>query len=438
MLIQAIYPSKSQSDVFVAPHFTKLLLFCIVRGNVIKLLNYKQRIHVRDGKEYLKEMLRLKLVVLTLVMGMLLTSCGGDEEKQTPKNAEDCLALNSETSGQVVEGEYIISVSTPGENGRAASVESILAENNVGEHEVISSFQGENSYYLMRLGSEAAATLQADERIKRIEPDRIISLCGCISVVEPGTVTWNANKVGYGDGTGKTAWVVDTGVDSDHPDLNVDKNRSRSFLQGHASFEDDNGHGTHISGIIGALNNDIGILGIASGASVVGIKVLDKNGDGRLSGLLNALAWIKSSGRAGDVVNISVGFPETSQILEDEIRSLANRSIYFAMAAGNESSPANTYSPARIGGKNIYTVSAVDSLNNFAGFSNYGNDVVDFAAPGVHIFSTFLNGQYAILSGTSMAAPHVAGLLLINNGKVNSLGSAVGDPDGVADPLAHQ
>jgi subtilisin family serine protease len=152
---------------------------------------------------------------------------------------------------------------------------------------------------------------------------------------------------------------------------------------------------------------------------------------------LNALSYVREHSNAGDVVNISISFPNISEILEEEIRDLASRGIYFTLAAGNQSGTANGYSPARTSGKNIYTISAVDSLNRFAGFSNYGNDVVDYAAPGVSVLSTYPDGRYAILSGTSQAAPHVAGILLVNNGKINSSGVAGGDPDGTPDALAH-
>jgi subtilisin len=251
-------------------------------------------------------------------------------------------------------------------------------------------------------------------------------------------VTWNVDKVGYGDGSGKTAWIMDTGIDMDHPDLNVDKSRSRSFISDVSSPEDDNGHGTHVAGIVGAKNNTIGTLGVASGATVVSLKILDKEGNGRLSTALKALSYIKSNGKAGDAINISLTLDEISESLETEIRSVANNGMYVAIAAGNDSKDASTFSPARTAGANIYTVSAVDSLNQFANFSNYGAQAIDYAAPGVRILSTYIDGKYAIISGTSMASPHVAGLLLINQGKINANGFALNDPDGKPDPLAHQ
>ncbi len=374
-----------------------------------------------------------------------LFSCSEDEPKSnSPTQVDNCMNSKSNLSGQVIEGQYIVAVEeTVPALGRAsttinpAAMSSILRANGISDSTIVRSFAGERSYHVVKMKSQDAYKLKNDARIRHIEPDRIISACGCFTVVDPKSVTWNIDKVGYSDGSGKTAWILDTGIDTDHPDLNVDKTRSKSFMDNHPSFEDDNGHGTHIAGIIGALNNNIGVLGVASGATVVGLKVLDENGDGTLSGLLSALSYVKSYAKGGDVVNISIAFPEVSAILENEIKSIASRGIYFSLAAGNESADAGSYSPARTSGTNIYTVSAIDSLGTFASFSNYGNNVVDYAAPGVRILSTYKDGKYAILTGTSMAAPHVAGILLINNGKVNSSGNAVSDPDGVGDAIAH-
>ena len=197
--------------------------------------------------------------------------------------------------------------------------------------------------------------------------------------------------MGYGNGIGKRAWIIDSGIDFDHPDLNVDAAKSKSFITGESSAEDENGHGTHVAGIIGAKNNTFGVLGIASGASLVSLRVLDKDGEGLLSNIIQALAYVNNNASPGDVVNMSVGDDEgISATLDQQVRNTAAQGIYIAIAAGNEKQLANKYSPGRTNAENIYTVSAIDSLDNFASFSNYGNDVVDYAAPGVRILSTFL------------------------------------------------
>ena len=135
---------------------------------------------------------------------------------------------------------------------------------------------------------------------------------------------------------------------------------------------------------------------------------------------------------------MSVGDDEgTSDILDQQVKSTAGKGIYIAIAAGNEHAQADQYSPARANGTNIYTVSAVDSLDNFASFSNYGNNAVDYAMPGVRILSTYIGGRYAYASGTSMAAPHLAGLLLLEGSNFTISGSAKNDPDGTPDPIAH-
>jgi subtilisin family serine protease len=265
-----------------------------------------------------------------------------------------------------------------------------------------------------------------------------VAFGSCFQVVAPRLITWNINRVGYGDGTGKTAWIIDSGIDLDHPDLNADATRSRSFVTGVTSVSDENGHGTHVAGIIGAKNNTVGVLGVASGATLVALKVFDKDGEGTLSSIVQALNYVNNNAKAGDVVNLSLGEDQASSILDQQVQNTAAKGIYIAIAAGNDHKPAVQFSPGRANGPNIYTVSATDSLDNFASFSNYGNEVVDFAAPGVRILSTYTNGRYAYMSGTSMAAPHVAGLLLLKGSAIQASGVAKNDPDGAADPIAHK
>jgi subtilisin family serine protease len=185
------------------------------------------------------------------------------------------------------------------------------------------------------------------------------------------------------------------------------------------------------------LNNSYGVLGVASGATLVSLKIMGADGQGTLSSIIAALAYVNANATAGDVVNLSLGLDQPSPTLNEQVQNTASRGIFIAIAAGNESKAANTTSPANTNGPNIYTVSAIDSTGKFASFSNYGNDVVDFAAPGVYILSTYSQGRYAYLSGTSMAAPHVAGLLLLRGNAISSSGTALNDPDGVPDRIAH-
>jgi len=393
-------------------------------------------------------MKKIKITLIAAWLGLLcVTSCKkdtGTTSVTTPTPTVDpCASGSAVNNGDIIPGQYIVAYNT-GEVSRKAGLASVLnisarvlERNAISQTKIKNAFAGEPGGFIARLNSYEVAKLRADSAIKTIEPDRIVSLGGCFTVAEPRLITWNVNRVGYGDGRGKTAWIIDSGIDMDHPDLNVDATRSRSFISGITSPDDDNGHGTHVAGIIGALNNSIGMLGVASGATLVSLKVMGADGQGTLSSIIQALGYVNSNAAAGDVVNMSFGLDGISTTLDDQIVSTANRGIYFAIAAGNDAQLANKISPANTNGTNIYTVSAIDSLDRFASFSNYGNDVVDYAEPGVYILSTFSQGRYAYLSGTSMATPHLAGLLLLKGRNFTVSGTAKNDPDGVADPIGH-
>jgi subtilisin len=387
-------------------------------------------------------MLLRKISIIAAFAILVFAGC----KKETVANTapDDCSDQAGARNGQIVDGQYIVEYNPSylGEQvasaaGRAAITADILQRNNISAAAIQSSFGGGDGGFVAKLTEEEATRLKNDPSVLAIEHDRIVALSTCFTVVEPRLITWNITRVGYGNGIGKTAWIIDTGIDFNHPDLTVDQTRSKSFLPGSTSANDENGHGTHVAGIIGAKNNTIGVLGVASGATLISLRVLDKDGSGLLSYILQALSYINSNAKAGDVVNMSLGEDQPSDILDQQIQNIAARGIYFAIAAGNDGELANKYSPARANGTNIYTVSAVDSLDNFASFSNYGNDVVDYATPGVRILSTYFNGRYAYMSGTSMAAPHMAGLLLLRGRNIATSGFARNDPDGNADPIAH-
>ena len=397
---------------------------------------------MRYGSTQLIPMHLLKFTLLAC--GLYLLAGCKKEDSQDNDQSDDCLNTRAAINGSVIEGQYIVlyrSGSTSGERTAttkaiAQASREVLTENEISANAMKESFgDAREGGFVALLTPDEVRRLEDDADIEAIEPDRIIALSTCFTVVAPTLVTWNINKVGYGNGSGKTAWVIDTGIDFDHPDLSVDATRSKSFVTGVTSADDENGHGTHVAGIIAARNNTFGVLGVASGASLVSLRVLDKEGKGTLSSMIQALNYIQANGKAGDVVNMSLGEDQVSDILDQQVQKTAAKGIYIAIAAGNEGKAANLYSPGRANGNNIYTVSAVDSLDNYASFSNFGNDVVDYAAPGVRILSTYKDGLYAKMSGTSMAAPHVAGLLLLRGNNISFSTLAINDPDGTPDKI---
>ena len=286
--------------------------------------------------------------------------------------------------------------------------------------------------------SQVAKLRAANPKITRCERDQImqISIQG-----KPGggggstaqVTDWGVARVG-GPGTavlGRTAWVIDTGIDLDHPDLNVDVARSKSFIRD-TSPDDGNGHGSHVAGTIAARNNSVGVVGVAPGAKLVAVRVLDRRGSGTNSGVIAGVDYVADVGVSGDVANMSLG-GGVSTLLDDAVKLAASTGIRFVLAAGNESDDANNHSPARAEGPNVFTVSSFARGDVWSSFSNFGNPPVDYAEPGSSIYSTYMNGGYATLSGTSMAAPHLAGILM--TGPVRSTIAVAGDPDGKPDPI---
>ena len=379
------------------------------------------------------------------LISISLVGCKTDSSIDATSISTDCLVKASTTNGVAIAGSYIVTYqpaqSLSSANARATT--EALAEHFLSAYKVVNSqadvlATGEQTSFLAHLTESESEKLRQDPSVLLIEPDRIMAMCNCVDVATSSTLTWDIQQTGYGRGdlqTTKTAWIIDTGIDLDHPDLNVDATRSRSFVSGQTSADDQNGHGTHVAGIIGAKNNSIGITGIASGATLVALRVLDEDGEGRLSGIIQAVNYVTQNGKVGDVVNLSLGGESTSTTLDQAILKAANAGILFAIAAGNDGKNADNYSPSRVTHANVFTVSAMDSKNQFASFSNFGSSV-DVCAYGVRIKSTYKDGTYATLSGTSMAAPHVAGLLFIRGNKLPTHGTVTGDTDGTPDPMA--
>jgi thermitase len=223
---------------------------------------------------------------------------------------------------------------------------------------------------------------------------------------------WNLPVIGTEQGwdiTRGTAEVeiaiVDTGVDLDHPDLKNRIVKGYNVINESAEPDDDNGHGTHVAGIIASeTNNNEGIAGMTWFSKIMPVKAMGAKGYGTTFDIARGIVWAVDHG--ADVINLSLGNYQPSKVLEEAVRYAYSKNVVMVSAAGNDGSNQPTYPSAY---PEVLSVAAVDYDGKRASFSNYG-DYIDIAAPGVYIPSTYFNKQYAALSGTSMAAPHVAGL----------------------------
>lgn len=264
------------------------------------------------------------------------------------------------------------------------------------------------------------------------------------AVRAPQSVPWGVNRVGSqgnsNDGSGIHIYIIDTGIDSDHPDLNVGNGFAAARCRGRGcnfDWDDDHGHGTHVSGSAAALDNDLDVVGVASGATLHAVKVLSKSGSGSFSDIIAGIDWVAAETAARgqvSVANMSLGGGGSksgtctssgfsgSDNFHRAICEAKNGGVVFAVAAGNDGGDAMNATPAAYDDA-VVTVSATSISDDWPSWSNWGDNnaswtshtsaPVGIAAPGVSIPSTWNNGGTNTISGTSMASPHVAGGLAL-------------------------
>ncbi len=209
-------------------------------------------------------------------------------------------------------------------------------------------------------------------------------------------------------GNGVKACVVDTGIQKDHPDLQANLLEGRNFIWARGRLDagkwgDDNGHGTHVAGTIAALDNSIGVVGVAKNAKLLAAKVLNRQGSGYLSDVIAGIDYCVSAG--ADVVSMSLGTSSDVQAMHDAVDRAYAAGLLVVAAAGNDYGGAVSYPAAY---SSVIAVSATDSSDNLAGFSSVGPEV-ELSAPGTSVLSTWIGSGYNTISGTSMATPHVSG-----------------------------
>ncbi|MBE0609071.1 MAG: S8 family serine peptidase [Dehalococcoidia bacterium] len=343
---------------------------------------------------------------------------------------QDSGAIEARPAGLVaVPGKYIV-VLQPGVDAASVAIGHGAIPEQAYSH-ALNGFAGQ-------LSPRQVAALRADSRVLSIEQDQVVSIA--VQTVPTGIQRIGAPGNGAIDIDGTDDFrvdvdvaVIDTGIDASHPDLNW---FSSVNCSGGAPWKsscgsggaDDNGHGTHVAGTIGALDNGIGVVGVAPGARLWAVKVLNSQGSGYMSWIVAGIDYVAKNAGAIEVANMSLGCECASAAMNTAISNAVGKGVVFVVAAGNNGKDAGTFSPANH--DDVITVSAVADFDGLPGsladqtvswssctendddslacFSNFGG-LINIAAPGVLITSTWPGGGYNTISGTSMASPHVAG-----------------------------
>ncbi len=332
----------------------------------------------------------------------MLGGCGGSHDSATSATAS-ASSETATTADSSASDRYIVG---------------LKQANQVSTQAAVSSLGGEvrHKYHLIpamatRLTAQAAVELASDPNVSYVVPDvRVTALAQ--------TTPWGITRVGaptvFGagnTGAGVKVAVIDSGIDYTHPDLAANYAGGYNFVAGTASPMDDNGHGTHVSGTIAAINNTIGVVGAAPGVSLYALKVLDASGGGYFSDVIAALQWcVDNNMRIASMSFGATGNPGTPVQAACDSAYAAN--VLLVAAAGNSGNGSgsgdNVCYPAKY--SSVIAVTATDSSNVRASFSSTGS-TAELAAPGVSVQSTVPGGGYSSSwSGTSMACPHVSGV----------------------------
>src|SRR5665648_346388 len=305
-----------------------------------------------------------------------------------------------------------------------------IDQNIIKEHGIINNTQYTiiNAIYT-DIPDSVSKQLKKNHKIKYIEEDALVQIAGKpVQPLQPlQQIDWGIYRINAPatwattTGNGVKIAIIDTGISKKHPDLIVSGGINLVGTSSNKKWDDDNGHGTHVAGIIAARNNIIGVVGVAPDAELYAVKVLDSYGGGAISDVIEGIDWAVQNNM--DIISMSLGTDAYSQAFADASASAYNSSVLLVAAAGNSGdgniSTDDVQYPAKF--DSVIAVSAIDSNNIAPAWSTDGSEV-ELAAPGAGIYSTWLGGGYAASSGTSMAAPFVSGaaaLIMQNNAGIS-------------------
>ncbi len=392
-------------------------------GKVKAIDSIRRKVYILKNEERGTMRRRMKLIVVAgLALTLVLTLAGG--------------AVAANGKGENGLGRYIVVFNT----GVNDAVKDALTEQFGGVVEKEIALLGNANVVL--LPPRAVEALAGSAEVLRVDEDAIVYALP--KPENPGKkppkeekpppaeeLPWGVDRIdaelawATSTGAGVSVAIIDTGIDKGHPDLADNIKGGVNFVAKGRTIDpnkwnDDNGHGTHVAGIVAAVDNDIGVIGVAPQARLYGVKVLDKRGRGYLSDVILGVQWAIANDM--QVINLSLGTSSDIQSLHDAVDAAYAEGIVVVAAAGNsgDTDPDNdVIYPARYA--SVIAVAATDDTDTRASWSSDGPEV-ELAAPGVAIYSTWKGGEYDTKSGTSMASPHVAGTaaLVIASGITDS------------------
>lgn len=383
-----------------------------------------------QGKLYSKLTMKKKIFLLSFILFLSFIF------SQSFLNHADAKSLRDDR----IPGQYIVVFKDNVKDADLAT-DDIERAHKIGNR--IASYRSVLKGFAATMSAEAAEKIKNDPRVEFVSEDREVNILGRLenfkvitsqAQTSPTGIKRSGANLSTAKGLGVTVAVIDTGIDTSHPDLSANILNSGTSCIRRTTSKDDNGHGTHVAGTIAALDNGIGVVGVAPQAKLIPVKVLDRNGSGTWSSVICGIDWVTANALKYNikVANMSLGGGGTSDnkcgntnndALHKAICRSRDAGVTYVVAAGNSNTDSANSVPSAYDDA-VITVSALadsDGLagglgaatgygpdDTFATFSNFGN-VVDIGAPGVSILSTWKGGNYATLSGTSMATPHVAG-----------------------------